>query len=151
MGWNLEVACIRSPRLKVVGAVPDVFGATGKKVGFEDATSVMRDPDMCAAKVKDWILVIDVACRLSGFRPYLEETSAKGDMHVFRIADAPLELHYRRGDKEAEHRGLDACLRQKARADRDGEMLAMDLMKERTGISFTDDLWTVEFEVFALD
>ena len=151
MGWNIELACIRSPGATIETGVPDVFGFTGQLLGFEEATSVQRGRDLCAVQVKDWIIVIDTMCRLSDYKPWHKEISATGELYVFRIADAPLELHFRDGRKQFEHRGLEQCLQVKAREDRDGELLAIDLLKERTQLGFTDDLWDVRFAVFALD
>src|ERR1700733_9479232 len=112
VSWGLEVACIRGTEgVTLERAVPDVFAITDQRVGFEDATSVMRDKDLCAARIGSWIVVIDVNCRLSAATPYLKEASADGGVHAFRVASALMELHYRHGKQQTEHQGLAQCRR----------------------------------------
>ncbi|MFI7611078.1 hypothetical protein ACIBP6_07645 [Nonomuraea terrae] len=60
--------------------MPDVFLATETTMGFEDATSVSRFPDLCAAQVGDWVAVIDSGQRLSASTGYLEENC--GGVHA---------------------------------------------------------------------
>jgi len=148
MGWNIEVVGVRTNEL--ADAVPDVFAATNTTMGFEDATSSVRAPHLCAAKVGNWIVVIDVACRLSGSVSYLAEASAT-DLHLVRIADEPIALHYRGGQQVTEVRGRVGCLGIAPRDDGDGELCAMDLMAGRTGVNFRQDLWGAKFTLFELD
>jgi hypothetical protein len=65
MGWNIEIATIRVPKPTVLeDLVPDVFEPTDERVGWEDATSVMRNTDLCAgsrAGASYWTSI--VACQ----------------------------------------------------------------------------------------
>jgi hypothetical protein len=149
VGWNLEVACVRTAGLD--SAVPDVFGPTNTTMGFEDATSSARPPDLCAAKIGDWVVVIDVACRMSENAIYLTEASASTDLHLVRIADEPIAIHYHDGQQVTAARGLAACLDIAPNDDDDGELCAQDLLTEHTGLTISDDLWDAEFTVFKLD
>lgn len=149
MGWNIEVVGVRTGEL--ADAIPDVFVATSTTVGFEDATSPACAPHLCAAKLGDWVFVVDVACRLSGNGGYLVEASARTDLHLVRIADEPIALHYRSGQRVMEAQGLSACLGLAPRDDRDGELSAVDLLAGSTGVDFHQDLWGVKFTLFELD
>ena len=146
MAWNVEVAAVR--RDSVAEAVPDEFAATGTKMGFEEATSCRRDPDLCAAKVGEWVFVVDTGCRLSGATGHLARVSLSTDVHVVRIAGEPLALHYHDGRLAHAVRGLAACLRLAPRVDGDGELCAMDLLALQTGVMFHQDLWEVGFTLF---
>jgi len=149
MGWNIEVVAVRTGEPD--DAVPDVFGPTDVRMHFEDATSVARGPDLCAATVRDWVVVIDVGCRLSGHVGYLAEASASTDLHLVRVAGEPVALHYRDGRPVAETRGREACLEIAPRDDRDGELCAMDILARRTGVTWSPDLWDASFTVYRLD
>lgn len=149
MGWNLEMVGARVS--EIADAVPDVFAPTGTTMGFEDATSSARAPHLCAAKVGDWVFVIDVACRLSANAGYLVEASAATDLHLVRIADEPIALHYHGGQQVTEAQGRSACLEIAPRDDRDGELCAMDILAARTGVPFHEDLWKAKFTLFELD
>ncbi|TDD86689.1 hypothetical protein E1293_09260 [Actinomadura darangshiensis] len=145
MAWNIEVAAVRTADL--IDAVPDVFGPAGTTMGFEDATSGRRYGDLCVAKVGDWVIVIDVACRLSGNHDYLAAASASTDLHLVRIADQPIALHYRGGQLMTEMRGGEMLPDE----DHDGESVAMDHLQENTGLSLDEDLWGAKFTLFVLD
>src|SRR5579862_6816147 len=109
MGWNLELACVPSTKgVAVNQIVPDIFAPTGTEVGFEDATSVSRGTGISAALVGEWIILIDVKCRLSRAGPWLSEVSAKRDLYIIRIADSPRELHYNAGKKQCDNNGIAA-------------------------------------------
>lgn len=131
--------------------MPDVFVPTSTTMGFEDATSSARAPHMCAAKVREWVIVVDVASRLSGNAGHLAAASASTDLYLTRIADAPIALHYRAGRLAAETRGRAACLDLAPRDDGDGELCAMDILRQGTGVDFREDLWGAEFTLFTLD
>jgi hypothetical protein len=156
MGWNIELALAQAPKgTPLEKLVPDVFEPTEQRVGFEDATSVVRDTDLCASWVAGWGVVIDVRCRLSDAAPHLKEISAHGDTFVFRIANEPVEVHYKRGKKMWKHVGLDAVLhalgRSKPKSDDDyidGEMIATEWIHQRTKLKFTDDFWELKYAVF---
>ncbi|APR80792.1 Hypothetical protein A7982_06139 [Minicystis rosea] len=154
MSWNIEVMCIRDRDLAVGSAVPDVFGPTEDRFGFEDATSVMRGDELCAARIGDWVVVIDTGCRLSGFESYLDEISAGRDVYVFRVSSTPLHLHYRDGTKQVERRGIRGCLAEltgRPRDKKDGELIAQDLLHEKTQLGFMTELWRAKYQAFALD
>jgi hypothetical protein len=154
MSWNIEVMCIRDRELEVDYAVPDVFGPTEKQLGFEDATSVVRGDELCAARIGEWIVLIDVGCRLSGNASYLEEVSAGREVHVFRIADQPLHLQYLDGTMQLERRGIRDCLAALSgspSAEKDGELVAQDLLREQTQLGFMNELWNANYRAFALD
>jgi hypothetical protein len=152
MSWNLEVMCIDDAELDLDLAVPDVFGPTGEGLGFEDATSVMRDGELCAARIGRWIIIIDVSCRLSGLESHLEEVSEGRELHVFRISDAALYVHYRDGAKAGEHRGKEACRAAlKSPSAKDGESVAQDLLQELTGLAWMKELWEARYQRFVLD
>ncbi|WP_214405473.1 hypothetical protein [Pseudonocardia lacus] len=146
MGWNVEVACVRTadPR----AAVPDVFGPMADEFGFEDATSSARGADLGVGRVGEWMVVIDVQCRLSSAGHYLREASEGTDLHLVRIAGSPVVRHYHSGREVAAADGLEACLRIAPREDGDGELCAMDALALRTGVDFFTDLWTVTFTRF---
>lgn len=158
MSWNLEVACVRVKLDVALGRiVPDIFTPTGAMVCFEDATSVSRGTDLCAAIIGEWAVLIDINCRLSNAGPWLDEVSASDDVFVFRIADSPREVHFRGGKLQSDSSGVTACLlalghpKSKVRERIDGETVACQLLQARTGLAFTDDFWKVQFPVFALD
>ena len=50
MSWNIELACLRGAR-SLSDVVPDVFAETKQRLGFEDATSSTRGPDLCVARL----------------------------------------------------------------------------------------------------
>lgn len=154
MSWNIEVMCIHDRDLDVTGAVPDVFGPTDHHLCFEDATSSARGHDLCATRIGDWVVVIDVACRLSGYERYLEEVSGGRELHVFRIANPPRHVHYRDGSKLADSRGLTDCvaaLAGLAEREGDGELVAQELLRDKTKLGFMDELWDAEYQEFTLD
>lgn len=139
MAWNLEVAAVRTD--KPGRAVPDVFVPTGTTMGFEDATSVRRGPDLCTAPIDGWTMVVDVDCRLSEVDDYLAEASASSELHLVRISDEPVILHYRDGRPVLEARGLAECLEVVPSDWEDGETCAMWYFREATGVAFGDDPW----------
>jgi hypothetical protein len=150
MGWNIEVAAVRTNEL--ADSVPDVFAPTSTTMGFEDATSVMRGPNLCAAQVGEWAVVIDVDCRLSGTPDYLSEASAATDLHLVRVADQPVILHYREGRQVMGARGLAASLEVTPCDYEDGETCAMKHLHETTGLTFDDgSLWAAKFTLFTID
>jgi hypothetical protein len=98
MSWNIELAFFRvSQQTPLADVVPDVFAATETLFGFEDATSVMRDPDLCATWHNGWAILIDVNCRLSGLESFLREVSKFGETFVFRVSGLPVSI---RADQE---------------------------------------------------
>lgn len=154
MSWNIEIVCIRDRKLDLEDAVPDVFGPTKARYHFEGATSAQRDEELCAARIREWIVIIDVGCRVSRNDEYLEEISTGREVHVFRVADAPLHLHYLDGAKQRERQGLQACVRAltgKASQPKDGELVAQDLLREVTRLDFGRELWDAKYRGFALD
>ncbi|HYT91975.1 MAG TPA: hypothetical protein VEL76_24890 [Gemmataceae bacterium] len=155
MAWNLELACVRvSAGATLQQVVPDVFSPTGEHLSFEEATSVARGLDLCATLLGEWAVLIDVACRLSAAVPWLKEVSVGRDVYVFRIADVPAAVHYREGKAAAKHDGLVACLRALGRSKPergehvDGEEIACDLLRARTGLEFPGAFWKAQFVVF---
>jgi len=153
VSWNIEVMCVRGEDLDPADAVPDVFGPTDQMLGFEDASSATRGSDLCAAKIGEWIVVIDVGCRISGMPQFLEEISADGELQLFRIAHEPIHLIYEDGEKQDEFHGLEACVAElkEPRDAKDGEIVAQDLLREKTGLALMDQLFDATFQVFALD
>jgi hypothetical protein len=149
MAWNIEVVCVRTADPQA--AVPDVFGPTGDEFGFEDATSSARGADLTAARLGEWTVVVDVRCRLSGSEDYLSAASQGTDLHLVRIAGSPLALHFSAGREVDAAVGRAACLRIAPRADGDGELCAMDVLAQRTGVDFVKDLWSTTFTRFTLD
>src|SRR3954465_10565357 len=98
MAWNIEIACIAVTKgSKLEDAVPDVFGVTERKLGWEDATSARDAPELCAAKLGTWYVVVDVGCRLTESPDYAIDASAHGDAYLYRIADPAAEHHWRNG------------------------------------------------------
>jgi hypothetical protein len=149
VGWNIELAFIRKPKRKAFAledAVPEVFAPTKERVIFGEASSMMRGLDLCAAEIQGWIVVVDINCRLSGVTPWLREVSAAGDVYVIRIDTPPIEIHYQKGKKQFAHKGIGPCLKALGRGlpapDEyvDGESVAFDLIRERTGLKFAQDI-----------
>ncbi len=156
MSWNMEVACVQvTPGVAIERIVPDIFTPTGTLVCFEDATSVTRNTDLCAAIIGEWAVLLDTNCRLSDAGPWLDEVSVSGDVFVFRISGSPREVYYRSGKEQSDSSGVSACLlalglpKSKAGERIDGETVACQLLRARTGLAFTDDFWKVQFSVFA--
>lgn len=149
MAWNIEVAAVR--RDSIAEAVPEVYAETDTTMGFEDATTCHGGPDLCAAKVGEWVFVVDPACRLSAATDHLAKASLSTDVHLVRIDGEPLALHYHDGRLTRAVRGLAACLRLAPRTDADGELCAMDLLALQTGVMFHQDLWEVSFSLFSGD
>lgn len=143
MSWNIEVGCLRGPKKRLDDLAPDVFTATKEHVGFEEATSSSRPPDLCIGKVGAWIVALDAGCRLSAAREHLRAASRGGELYVVRIGAAPNELLYSDGKR--------ARLSTAATQEPDGELRAMGWLKERTGLSFADDLWAARYQVFTVD
>jgi hypothetical protein len=153
MSWNIEVMCIRGEDLDPADAVPDVFGPTDQKLGFEEASSVMRGSDLCAGRIGEWIVVIDVGCRISGMPEFLEEVSRARELQLFRIAHEPIHLSYEDGKMKASFHGLEACVAElnEPRDEKDGEIVAQDLLRQKTGLALMDQLFGAQYQVFALD
>ncbi len=156
MSWNIELMCIRDPHLALDAAVPDVFSPTGAQHGFEDATSASRDNELSAARIRDWVVVIDVACRLSSALEagMLDDVAKRREVHVFCVAGEPYHAHYHNGAKLHERTGTEACadaLRNPARDRDDGELVAWDLFHEQTGLALMTDLWDASYAGFASD
>jgi hypothetical protein len=98
VAWNIELAFIRAgEQTPLSDLVPDVFAASDQQFGFEDATSMMRDPDVCATWLSGWAILIDVNCRLSSLESFLLETLLLGETFIFRISDIPIFLHCNQG------------------------------------------------------
>lgn len=139
MGWNLDVACIAArPGTELDDSVPDVFGVTERRLGFEDATSSARFPELCAARIKDWYVVLDPGCRLCESADYPIEASAHGDAFLIHVGDAPHEKHYRNGKP------------QKLHAIEGDETAAWAAMTKHTGLTY-DDLFAATYTVFEVD
>jgi hypothetical protein len=146
MAWSIEVAAVR--RDSLTEAVPSVFTSTGMTLGVEQAASRDRFPDLCAARLGEWVFVVDTGCRLSGAAAFLCKASESTDVYVVRISSYPLALHYHDGRLVSQVRGLAACLRLAPRADADGELCAMDLLTLQTGVLFHQDMGEVGFTLF---
>ena len=151
MAWNVELLFIRvNESTPLSDLVPDVFAATETVFGFEDATSVMRDPDLCATWHNGWAMVVDVACRLSGLESFLLEASTLGEVFVVQVSGLPVALN---GIQQLERlEGNEAflgALERAARPTDDGESLAWEMMALQTSVSF-DGLWNLNFNLFTL-
>jgi hypothetical protein len=156
MAWNIELAFIRvAESISLCDLVPDVFAPTDQQFGFEGATSIQRDPNLCATWHNGWAILIDVNCRLSGLESFLLETSRLGELFVFRISELPIALHCAQGkilERLESHEAFLNALEPEAfepEESNDSELLAWALMRQRTGVSL-DDLWDTKFELFAL-
>jgi hypothetical protein len=156
MGWNIEWLFVRAAEsTSLEDVVPDVFVATDQQFGFEDATSVQRDPDLCATWHDGWVILADVNCRLSGLESFLLETSTLGEVSVFRISGFPIAVRCGQGtilERLEGHSAFIAALEpERFQPDEasDGELLAWALMRQQTGVSL-DDLWDAKFKCFAL-
>jgi hypothetical protein len=156
MAWNIELAFIRtSQQTPPSDLVPDVFAATDQQCGFEDATSAMRDPDLCATWLSGWAILIDVSCRLSSLESFLLKASMLGETFVFRISGLPIALHCNQGKPLERLEGNESFLAAlepdvfEADEFNDGELLAWALMQRRTGVGL-DDLWAAKFSVLTL-
>jgi len=98
MSWNIEIACIQDAETSSLDTfVPDVFVPSNGTLGFEAATSVFRDTDLCVSRMKNWVVVIDTACRFSNAEKFLPEGCAQHDAYVFQISNHPIEIHYQHG------------------------------------------------------
>jgi hypothetical protein len=156
MGWNIEWLFVRAAESTTLeDVVPDMFAPTDQQFGFEDATSVQRDPDLCATRHDGWVILIDANCRLSGLESFLLETSTIGEVSVFRISGFPIAVRCDQGtilERLEGHPNFIAVLEPKIfEPDEasDGELLAWSLMRQRTGISL-NDLWDLKFKLFCL-
>jgi hypothetical protein len=156
MAWNIEWLFVRAAESTTLEeVVPDVFAPTGESFGFEDATSVQRDPDLCATWLNGWVILIDVNCRLSGLEAFLLETSTLGEVSVFRISGFPIAVRCGQGTilerLEGHSAFITALEPERFQPDEasDGELLAWALMDHRTGVSL-DDLWDLKFKLFRL-
>ena len=139
MGWNLDVACIAAkPTMDLDDTVPDVFGVTERTIGWADATATGRTPELCAALIKGWYVVLDPGCRLCDSPDYPIEVSAHGDVYVFHVGDAPREKHYRNG------------MPQQLNALEGGESAAWAALTRHTGLTF-DELTQATYTVFEVD
>jgi hypothetical protein len=156
MAWNIELAFIRtSQQTSPSDLVPDVFAATDQQYGFEDATSAMRDPDLCATWLNGWTILIDVNSRLSSLESFLLETSRLGQLFVFRVSGLPISIHASQGKTLERLEGYESFLSAlepeafELEESNDGELLAWTLMQRRTGVGL-DALWAAKFSVFSL-
>jgi hypothetical protein len=156
MSWNIELAFVRVAESAALSdLVPDVFTATDQQFGLEEATSVMRDPDLCATWHNGWAILIDVSCRLSGLESFLLEASMLGELFVFRISGLPISVHFNDGkilERLESNKAFLAALEPESfqpEESNDGELLAWSLMRDRTGVSL-NDLWDLKFKLFAL-
>lgn len=129
MGWNIEVVAVRADELSKT--VPDVFEATDSTMGFEEATSHRRAPDLCAAKVGDWVAVIDVLGRMAENDRFLADASASTDLHLVQITSNPIALHYRNGQAVAELNSREM----EPDDDYDRESVAMAYLHDATGLT----------------
>ncbi|GAA3870213.1 hypothetical protein [Streptomyces sedi] len=143
MGWSMEMAAVRTTDLDE--AVPHLFSPAGGTTRFEGATSMSRPPEMCAALVGGWAVVIDVEHRLSENAGHLRKASRATDVHLVRVDEVePAALHYRAGTLVSEA---------VPESGEDGESWAMRTLRERTGIHFGEGpsgLWDVNFQVLAV-
>jgi hypothetical protein len=156
VAWNIELGFIRvGEQTPLSDLVPDVFAASDQQFGFEDATSAMRDPDVCATWLSGWAILIDVNCRLSSLESFLLETSRLGELFVFRISELPIALHCDLGKILKSLEGNESFLAAlepepfEPEESNDGELLAWTLMQRKTGVGL-DDLWAAKFKLFAL-
>jgi hypothetical protein len=151
MSWNIELAFVRTADAALLeDIVPDVFEPTNNMIGWEDATSVMRDPDLSATWHDGWAIVIDVNARLSSLESFWSEASSHGELFIFRVSEFPIALHSKHGRVLERLEGNEAfliALGREQTPSADGELLAWDLMQSRTGVRL-DDLWGVKFRVF---
>jgi hypothetical protein len=158
MGWNTEFAFIRAPEgTSLEQLVPDVFEPTDRILCFDAAKSELGEKDLCAAWLPGWAVIADCYCRLSEATSYLEEVSSRGETFVVRVAGNPIEVHYRRGKKVWKHNGIEAVLRALGRKmpkddDEyvDGEDVAFEIIRKRTGIDFPDAIMEVDFTFYVL-
>jgi hypothetical protein len=155
MAWNIEWLFVRTAESTTLEeVVPDVFAPTGESFGFEDATSVQRDPDLCATWLNGWVILADMNCRLSGLEPFLREVSKLGETFVFRVSGLPISIRANQEilERLEGHQAFLAALESvpfEANEASDGELLAWALMDHRTGVGL-DDLWDAKFKLFAL-
>lgn len=144
MSWSLEIAVLpASGELGLEYYVPDVFCPTGRTVNFEEAASVAIVPQMCAARIGERVVVLDVGCRIvRSCVAFLDSIDAPVDSgYFYRITNHPVEAVVENGEEIRRTRGVPELL---ALIDGvsevvDKEDAAILAMNARTGLNFPSD------------
>jgi hypothetical protein len=159
MSWNIDLVLLSDvDGIFIPDYVPDLLVGHVDMIGFEDATSVARfdPPQLCAARLDAWGVVIDVPCKLRAFPGYLTERSHGRTVHIIHVGHSPMIMTWTDGHEVRALNGLDACkahlLTKSHVCDdlNDGELLAWTLADQIVGQPIIDALWSKKFAVFSL-
>lgn len=153
MSWDSTVLAVFGEDLAPSDFVPDVFGDTGSKITFEDATSAGLAVNLAATRYNGWVLIFDSYHRLHGDRRWLAEISAKHEVQVFRISDQPMISRWKKGKCEYESEDVGKMREDLIRfgygeVATDPETVSHALFNIATNIRFP---FQAEFSLFALD
>ena len=65
MAWNISFMCVKAPREQIENIIPDVLYKSEENLFFEDATSYRMDKAMGVTYLNGWIIISDVANRVT--------------------------------------------------------------------------------------
>jgi hypothetical protein len=160
MSWNIDIVLLSNvDGIFIPDYVPDLLVGHVDMIGFEDATSVAHfdPPQLCAARLDAWGVVIDVPCKLRAFPGFLTDRSRGRTVHVIHVGHGPMIITHTDGHEVRALIGLDACKAHlltgvHACADlNDGELVAWSLADQIVGQPILDALWSKKFAVFSLE
>lgn len=160
MAWNISFMCVKAPKEQIENIIPDVLYKSEENLFFEDATSYRMDKAMGVTYLNDWIIISDVANRVTYNEEFPLDVSKEFEVKTFYISENPIYRHYTDGASVETAKGIDefdVVIEKKGINPKDkyGETKSIQLF-EREILNGLDNGWgehlfSAKFDKYELD
>ena len=107
MAWNISFMCVKAPREQIEKVIPDVLYKSEENLFFTDATSYRMDKAMGVTHLNDWIIISDVANRVTYNEEFPLDVSKEFEVKTYYISENPIYRHYAEGSSVETANGID--------------------------------------------
>ncbi|BDC99113.1 hypothetical protein [Persicobacter psychrovividus] len=160
MAWNISFMCVKASKGEIDNIIPDVFYKSDENLFFEDATSYRMEKAMGVTELNGWVIITDVANRVTYNERLPLNVSNNFEVKTFYISETPIFRTYSNGKSLESAKGieeLDTILssRKLEAKDNYGETKSIQLFEHEilNGLKdgWIEHLFRVKFDKYELD
>jgi len=107
MAWNISLMCVKASKQEIDKIIPDVLYKSEENLFFEDATSYRMEKAMGVTELNGWIIITDVANRVTHNEEFPLDVSKNFEVKTFYISETPIFRAYLGGKSIELARGIE--------------------------------------------
>jgi hypothetical protein len=107
MAWNISLMCVKASKDEIGKIIPDVLYKSEENLFFEDATSYRMEKAMGVTELNGWIIITDVANRVTYNEEFPLDVSKNFEVKTFYISESPIFRTYSEGKLIESVRGIE--------------------------------------------